>query len=71
LIDCGYIGTLGDGTTPNLIRKYVENQRNQEEKESSKQMKKFEFELVLLYRAWQENILLFAAGCATKKLNFL
>ena len=41
--DGGYIGTVGDGTTYDVIKKYVENQGNQEEKEAYQQMKIFDF----------------------------
>ena len=41
--DGGYIGTVGDGTTSDVIKNYVENQGNQEEKEAYKQMKIIDF----------------------------
>jgi putative transposase len=41
--DGGYIGTVGDGTTSEVIKNYVENQGNQEEKEAYQQMKIFDF----------------------------
>ncbi len=41
--DGGYIGTIGDGTTSDVIKSYVENQGNQEEKEAYQQMKIFDF----------------------------
>jgi putative transposase len=41
--DGGYIGTVGDGTTSDVIKSYVENQGNQEEKEAYQQMKIFDF----------------------------
>ena len=41
--DGGYIGTVGDGTTSDIIKNYVENQGNQEEKEAYKQMKIIDF----------------------------
>jgi len=37
--DGGYIGTVENGTTSDLIKNYVENQGNQEEKETYQQMK--------------------------------
>jgi REP-associated tyrosine transposase len=37
--DGEYIGTLGDGTTSDIIKIYVPNQGNQEEKQAYKQMK--------------------------------
>ena len=37
--DGGYIGTAGDGTTSDVIKNYVQNQGNQEEKEAYQQMK--------------------------------
>ena len=40
----GYIGTLGDGTTSDVIKSYIENQGNQEEKEAYKQMKLLDFQ---------------------------
>ena len=41
--DGGYIGTVGDGTTSDVIKNYVQNQANQEEKEAYQQMKIFDF----------------------------
>ena len=41
--DGGYIGTVGDGTTSDVIKNYVQNQGNQEEKEAYQQMKIFDF----------------------------
>ena len=41
--DGGYIGTVGDGTTSDVIKNYVQNQGNQEEKEAYKQMKILDF----------------------------
>ena len=41
--DGGYIGTLGDGTTSDVIKNYVENQGNQEETEAYHQMKIIDF----------------------------
>lgn len=41
--DGGYIGTIGDGTTSEVIKNYVENQGNQEEKEAYQQMKILDF----------------------------
>ncbi len=40
----GYIGAVGDGTTSDVIRNYVENQGNLEEDEAYKQMKILDFE---------------------------
>jgi len=42
--DGGYIGTVGDGVTAELIRNYIETQGTTEEKEGYAQMKLFEFE---------------------------
>ena len=42
--DGGYIGTVGDGTTSDVIKNYVENQGNLEENETYKQMKILDFE---------------------------
>ncbi|MCO5382667.1 MAG: IS200/IS605 family transposase [Methanosarcina barkeri] len=42
--DGGYIGTVGDGITSDVIKNYVENQGNQEEKEAYQQMKILDFE---------------------------
>ncbi len=42
--DGGYIGTVGDGVTAEIIRNYIETQGTHEEKESYEQMKLFEFE---------------------------
>ena len=39
----GYIGTIGDGTTSDVIKNYVENQGNKEEKEAYQQMKILDF----------------------------
>ncbi len=41
--DEGYIGTVGDGTTSDIIKSYVEKQGNQEEKEAYQQMKIFDY----------------------------
>ena len=41
--DGGYIGTIGDGTTYDVIKNYVEKQGNQEEKEAYQQMKIIDF----------------------------
>jgi putative transposase len=43
-IDGGYIGTVGDGTTSDVIKNYVENKGNKEEKEAYKQMKILDFQ---------------------------
>jgi len=43
-IDGGYIGTVGDGTTSDAIKNYVENKGNKEEKEAYKQMKILDFQ---------------------------
>lgn len=37
--DGGYVGTVGDGITADIIRAYVENQGTSEEKEDYAQMK--------------------------------
>jgi len=42
--DGGYIGTVGEGITAEIIRNYIETQGTPEEKESFAQMKLFEFE---------------------------
>ena len=41
--DGGYIGTVGDGTTSDVIKNYIQNQGYQEEKEAYQQMKIFDF----------------------------
>ncbi len=41
--DGGYIGTVGDGVTADIIRDYVEKQGSMEEKDGYAQMKLFEF----------------------------
>jgi putative transposase len=41
--DGGYIGTVGDGVTADIIRDYVESQGTKEEKESYKQMNLLNF----------------------------
>jgi putative transposase len=41
--DGGYIGTVGDGVTEEIIRKYVEQQGSPEEKEDYAQMKLITF----------------------------
>ena len=41
--DGGYIGTIGDGTTSDVIKNYVENQGNKEEKEAYQQMPILDF----------------------------
>ena len=42
--DGGYIGTVGDGTTSDVIKNYVENQGTKEEKDIYKQMKIIDFQ---------------------------
>jgi putative transposase len=42
--DGGYIGTVGEGITAEIIRDYIEKQGWTEEKESYDQMRLFEFE---------------------------
>ncbi len=42
--DGGYIGTVGEGITAEIIRNYIETQGTPEEKESYPQMKLFDFE---------------------------
>jgi len=42
--DGGYVGTVGDGVTADIIRNYIETQGTPEEKESYKQMNLLEFE---------------------------
>lgn len=41
--DGGYIGTVGDGITAEIIRNYIEQQGTPEEKEGYKQMNLLEF----------------------------
>ncbi len=41
--DGGYIGTVGEGITAEIIRNYIETQGTPEEKESYPQMKLFDF----------------------------
>ena len=41
--DGGYVGTVGDGATADVIRQYVEKQGSPEEKEEYKQFKLTEF----------------------------
>jgi len=42
--DGGYIGTVGDGVTAEIIRNYIEEQGTSEEKEGYKQMNLLEFD---------------------------
>jgi len=42
--DGGYIGTVGDGVTADIVRDYIEQQGLSEEKENYKQMLLLEFE---------------------------
>ena len=42
--DGGYIGTVGDGVTADIIKTYVEKQGTKEEKEGYSQMKLLDFE---------------------------
>ena len=42
--DGGYIGTVGDGVTSDIIKDYVEKQGTKEEKEGISQMKLLDFE---------------------------
>ena len=39
--DGGYIGTVGDGVTEEIIRKYIQQQGSQDEKKLSRQLKLF------------------------------
>ncbi len=41
--DGGYIGTVGEGVTEEIIRHYIEKQGTEEEKEDYKQMKLISF----------------------------
>ena len=41
--DGGYIGTVGDGVTTDIIKRYVETQGTKEEKECCKQIKLLDF----------------------------
>jgi putative transposase len=41
--DGGYVGTVGDGVTADIIRNYIETQGTPEEKEQFTQMRLFEF----------------------------
>ena len=41
--DGGYVGTVGDVTTSDDIKNYVQNQGNEEEKEAYQQMRIFDF----------------------------
>ncbi len=41
--DGGYIGTVGEGVTADIIRRYVEKQGTKEEKEGFSQMKLLDF----------------------------
>lgn len=41
--DGGYVGTVGDGITEEIIRNYIDQQGTPEEKEQYKQMKLLEF----------------------------
>ena len=42
--DGGYIGTVGEGVTAEIIRDYIEKQGTTEEKEGYKQMNLLEFD---------------------------
>jgi len=41
--DGGYIGTLGDGTTVEIVKKYIQEQGSEKEKEQYSQLKLFKF----------------------------
>jgi putative transposase len=41
--DGGYIGTVGEGITAEIIRNYIENQGTMEEKEGFEQMSLLDF----------------------------
>ena len=41
--DGGYVGTVGDGVTADIIRNYVEKQGTKEEKDAYKQMNLLDF----------------------------
>jgi putative transposase len=40
----GYIGTVGDGVTSEIVREYIKNQGTKDERESSAQLKLFDFD---------------------------
>src|SRR5664280_1763029 len=64
--DGGYIGTVGDGTTSDIVTNYVQNQGNQEEKQAYKQMKIIDFNKKYSKRQrWRGHTPLLAAGCAS------
>jgi len=46
--DGGYIGTVGEGTTSDVIQNYIENQGTKEEKDANKQMKIIDFQKLKL-----------------------
>jgi putative transposase len=39
----GYIGTVGDGVTSEIVKEYINNQGAKEERESFAQLKLFDF----------------------------
>lgn len=41
--DGGYIGTVGEGTTESIVRKYIQEQSSEREKELYPQLKMFQF----------------------------
>ena len=41
--DGGYIGTVGEGTTESIVRKYIQEQGSEREKELYPQLKMFQF----------------------------
>ena len=41
--DGGYIGTVGDGTTVEIVKKYIQEQGSEKEKEQYSQLKLFKF----------------------------
>ena len=40
----GYIGTVGDGVTSEIVREYIKNQGTKDERESSAQLKLIDFD---------------------------
>jgi putative transposase len=49
--DGGYIGTVGEGITADIIRNYILQQGTSEEKEGYKQMNLLDFDLIRIPRS--------------------
>ncbi len=65
-----YIGSVGDGTTFDVIKDYVENQWNQEEKEAHKQIKLWNLNNSFQFRAVALTYLVAFSGVCHHKFDY-